>query len=172
MLHTCLLRDIDNWPSWDTRHLVAWCIGACLLQGIRWIMNREEEHGLTIIQQSQKGYIDKVIQCIENGKPLLIENLPDDIDAVLDPVVGKMTMKRGQNLVVKIGDSEVDYDRNFRLYLQTKLSNPHYKPEIHAQVQQSFCRCLVFSLVNLQGHVISVTVSAVLNPWFWYSSAS
>jgi dynein heavy chain, axonemal len=105
------------------------------VQGIRWIKNREEPNGLTIIQQSQKGYIDKVISCIENGKPLLIENLPDDIDAVLDPVVGKMTMRRGQNLVVKIGDTEVDYDRNFRMYLQTKLANPHYKPEINAQVR-------------------------------------
>lgn len=105
------------------------------VQGIRWVINREEANGLTIIQQSQKGYIDKVISCIENGKALLIENLPDDIDAVLDPVVGKMTMRRGQNLVIKIGDNEVDYDRNFRLYLQTKLSNPHYKPEINAQVR-------------------------------------
>lgn len=108
------------------------------MQGIQWIINREEANGLTIIQQSQKGYIDKVIACIENGKPLLIENLPDDIDAVLDPVVGKLTMRRGQNLVVKIGDAEVDYDRNFRLYLQTKLANPHYKPEINAQVRLCF----------------------------------
>jgi dynein heavy chain, axonemal len=112
------------------------------VQGIRWIKNREGANDLTIIQQSQKGYIDKVIGCIENGKPLLIENLPDDIDAVLDPVVGKMTMRRGQNLVVKIGDNEVDYDRNFRLYLQTKLANPHYKPEINAQVQLVLCMLL------------------------------
>jgi dynein heavy chain, axonemal len=104
------------------------------IQGIRWVINREEANGLTIIQQSQKGYIDKVVSCIENGRPLLIENLPGDIDAVLDSVVGKQTMKRGQNLVIKIGDNEVEYDRNFRLYLQTKLSNPHYKPEINAQV--------------------------------------
>jgi hypothetical protein len=27
----------------------------------------------------------------------------------------------------------VEYDSNFRLYLQTKLANPHYKPEIAAQ---------------------------------------
>lgn len=38
--------------------------------------------------------------------------------------------KRGRNLVLKIGDTEVDYDPRFRLYLQTKLSNPHYKPEV------------------------------------------
>lgn len=39
-----------------------------------------------------------------------------------------------------IGDSEVEYDPNFRLYLQTKLSNPHYKPEIAAQTTLvNFC---------------------------------
>jgi ATP-binding dynein motor region len=55
------------------------------VQGIRWIKNREEANDLTIIQQSQKGYIDKVISCIENGKPLLIENLPDDNAAWTEP---------------------------------------------------------------------------------------
>lgn len=39
-----------------------------------------------------------------------------------------------------IGDNEVEYDSNFRLYLQTKLSNPHYKPEIAAQTTLlNFC---------------------------------
>ena len=30
------------------------------------------------------------------------------------------------------GGEEVDYDKNFRFFLQTKLQNPHYKPEIFA----------------------------------------
>ena len=29
-----------------------------------------------------------------------------------------------------LGDKEVDYDRNFRLYLNTKLSNPKYNPNV------------------------------------------
>lgn len=95
---------------------------------------------MLIIQQSQPKYIDKVVNCIENGLPLMLENLPEDIDAVLDPVIGKMTTKRGRNLVMKIGDNEVAYDGNFRLYLQTKLANPHYKPEINAQATLlNFC---------------------------------
>lgn len=77
------------------------------LQGIKWIMNRELPNGLVIIQQSQPKYIDKVINAIENGLPMLLENLPADIDAVLDPVVGKMTIRRGRNIVMKIGDNEV-----------------------------------------------------------------
>ncbi|KAF6251999.1 flagellar outer dynein arm heavy chain beta [Scenedesmus sp. NREL 46B-D3] len=83
------------------------------LQGIKWIKNREEANGLVILQQSQPKYIDKVLHCIENGIPLLFENLPIEIDAVLDPVLGKST---------------------------TKLSNPHYKPEIAAQTTLvNFC---------------------------------
>ena len=82
----------------------------------------------------------QVIYCIENGLPLLLENLPVDIDAVLDPVIGKATMKKGRNIVMKIGDNEVEYDSRFRLYLQTKLANPHYKPEINAQATLvNFC---------------------------------
>lgn len=35
--------------------------------------------------------------------------------------------------VVKIGEKEIDFNVNFRLILHTKLSNPHYKPEMQAQ---------------------------------------
>ena len=110
------------------------------LQGVKWIVNREEQNGLKIIQLSQNKYLDAVQNCIENGIPLLIENLPEDIDAVLDPVIGKQTIKRGRATLIKVGEKEVEYDPNFRLFLQTKLSNPHYKPEINAQATiVNFC---------------------------------
>jgi dynein heavy chain len=110
------------------------------LQGVKWIINREEQNGLKIIQLSQNKYLDAVQNCIENGIPLLIENLPEDIDAVLDPVIGKQTIKRGRATLIKVVEKEVEYDPNFRLFLQTKLSNPHYKPEINAQATiVNFC---------------------------------
>ena len=63
-----------------------------------------------------------------------------DIDAVLDPVIGKQTIKKGRNVIMKIGDAEVEYDDKFRLYLQTKLANPHFKPEVAAQTTLvNFC---------------------------------
>lgn len=34
---------------------------------------------------------------------------------------------------IKLGDKEVDYNPKFRLILQTKLANPHFKPEMQAQ---------------------------------------
>lgn len=42
-----------------------------------------------------------------------------------------------RSLFLKLGGEEVEYDPGFQLYLQTKLSNPHYKPEIAAQVRWS-----------------------------------
>ena len=65
--------------------------------------------------------------------PLLLESLPAELDAVLDPVLGKRTVKRGRALVMKVGDAEVECSPSFRLYLQTKLANPHYRPEVAAQ---------------------------------------
>lgn len=35
--------------------------------------------------------------------------------------------------MIKLGEEEVDFNQNFRLYLHTKLSNPHYAPEVQAE---------------------------------------
>ncbi|VVC42146.1 Hypothetical protein CINCED_3A009485 [Cinara cedri] len=55
----------------------------------------------------------------------------ENVDPVLDNVIGRNLIKKGR--VLKIGEKEIDYNPNFRLILHTKLSNPHYKPEMQAQ---------------------------------------
>lgn len=45
----------------------------------------------------------------------------------------RSTFRKGRNIYVKIGDKDVEYNKNFRLFLHTKLSNPHYPPEIQAE---------------------------------------
>lgn len=32
--------------------------------------------------------------------------------------------------MIKLGDKEIEYNPEFRFYITTKLSNPHYTPEI------------------------------------------
>ena len=36
--------------------------------------------------------------------------------------------------LIKLGDKEVEWDDNFRLYMTSKLSNPHYGPEVGGKV--------------------------------------
>ena len=50
----------------------------------------------------------------------------ESIDAILNPVISRATTKKGRRLFIKLGDSEVEFHPNFKLFLHTKLSNPHY----------------------------------------------
>jgi dynein heavy chain len=41
---------------------------------------------------------------------------------------------QGGRTMIRLGDTDVDYDDNFRFYVTTKLPNPHYLPEVCIQV--------------------------------------
>lgn len=59
-----------------------------------------------------------------------VKDILEELDPVLEPVLAKAFIKRGNQTLIKIGDKEVDYNVDFKLYLTTKLANPHYTPEI------------------------------------------
>ena len=63
----------------------------------------------------------------------MIDGIGQEIDAVLDPLLSRQFIKKGKMLLVKLGAEEVEVANSFKLYLQTKLINPHYKPETAAQ---------------------------------------
>ena len=121
----CLVCNSSRWPL----------IIDPQLQGIKWIKQKESapERNLQIVRLGQKDLIQKLEVALENGYSILIENLGEMIDAVIMPVIQRATIKRGTKLFIKLGDKEVDFHPNFRLYLHTKLSNPHYPPEIQAE---------------------------------------
>lgn len=62
---------------------------------------------------------------IETGKVIIFENLDENIDATITPVIGRNYIKRGGSKVLKIGDRELTVNPAFQLFLQSKLSNPH-----------------------------------------------
>jgi dynein heavy chain len=100
------------------------------LQGIKWIKTKYASN-LTIVRLGSRGYMDTIERAIANGEVVLIENIEESTDPVLDPLLGRNTIKKGR--AIKLGDKEIEYNPSFRLILQTKLANPHYKPEMQAQ---------------------------------------
>lgn len=72
--------------------------------------------------------------CVRMGQALMLEDLGESLDPALEPILAKSVVDVNGRKVIKIGDSEVDYDYNFKLYLVTKLPNPHYFPEICIKV--------------------------------------
>ena len=72
--------------------------------------------------------------CIQFGYPLLLENVGEELDPSLEPLLLKQVFKQGGVDMIKIGDSFIEYSKDFRFYITTKLRNPHYLPEVATKV--------------------------------------
>ena len=103
------------------------------LQGITWVREKEKANGLIVVRLDQKDMLRKLEMAIERGTPVLVENMGERIDAVLSPVIARQLIKKGFRQYLKLGDKEVEFNPKFKLYLHTKLSNPHYPPEVQAE---------------------------------------
>jgi dynein heavy chain len=105
-------------------------------QGIEWLINKaeDEKYEMPKIQvPGTKNWTKEVVRCVRDGLTLMIENAGEEFAPSLDPVLAKRYIQIGKRFVIKFDDEDLDVNDNFRLYIQTKLSNPHYRPEITAQ---------------------------------------
>lgn len=59
-----------------------------------------------------------------------MENIEEELDPSLEPVLGKQLQKKGAQYLLRLGDQDIPYSMEFKFYLTTKLPNPHYIPEI------------------------------------------
>jgi dynein heavy chain len=71
---------------------------------------------------------------LQEGYPLLIENIEEIVDPMLDPLLEKQIIRKGRNtMLIKISETEMDYDPKFKLYMTSRLANPHFSPELAAK---------------------------------------
>ncbi|CAF1577080.1 unnamed protein product [Rotaria sp. Silwood1] len=104
------------------------------LQGKSWIKNMERDNDILITTFNSKMFRQQLEDSISLGRPLLIEDVDEELDPILDHILEKNYFKIGLSLRVKVGDREVDVNHTFRLYITTKLANPTYSPEVCARV--------------------------------------
>ncbi|XP_022353638.1 dynein heavy chain 1, axonemal [Enhydra lutris kenyoni] len=103
-------------------------------QANKWIKNMEKENGLDVFKLSDRDFLRSMENAIRFGKPCLLENVGEELDPALEPVLLKQTYKQQGNIVLKLGDTVIPYHEDFRMYITTKLPNPHYTPEISTKV--------------------------------------
>ncbi|XP_046278077.1 dynein axonemal heavy chain 2 isoform X2 [Marmota monax] len=102
-------------------------------QALKWIKNMEGNQGLSVIDMQMSDYLRVLEKAIQFGQPVLLQNVQEYLDPTLNPVLNKSVTRIGGRLLMRIGDKEVEYNPNFRFYITTKLSNPHYSPETSAK---------------------------------------
>lgn len=90
-------------------------------------------HCLPLVLQ-KANFVRTIENAIQFGSPILLENVPESLDPVLEPVLLKQVVTVGGISTMRMGDNNVEYDPKFRLYISTKITNPHYPPELCVKV--------------------------------------
>jgi len=134
------------------------------LQGLNWIRNMESSSSsssssITVISSATPHWIKLLNKCVTNGTTCVIEGLNGSIDPILLPLVSKNVIRKGRSLFVTIGSEEVLYDSQFKLFLHTQSSNPHFSPEVAAQ-----CAIIDFTVtqVSLMSRILLKIIYALL----------
>eukprot|EP00775_Hariotina_reticulata_P006671 gene6671-6895_t len=100
----------------------------------KWIKNMEKDSRLLVMKLTDGNFLRTLENAIQFGKPVLLENVGEVLDASMEPLLAKQTFKQQGALCIKLGDAVVEYSDGFRFYITTKLRNPHYAPELCTKV--------------------------------------
>jgi dynein heavy chain len=93
-----------------------------------------EGDSLVVADAKDPTHLKKIEQGIIHGRKVLYLDVGEELDPVLDNVLNKSLVQVGRTLCVKIGDREVAYSTDFKLYITTRMGNPHYTPEVSTKV--------------------------------------
>jgi dynein heavy chain len=87
----------------------------------------------TIFTLAHPNLKEAIKRPLENGWPGLIENIENDVDPMFDPLLEKQFVQKGRKKIIKLADTDMDWDDKFRLYMTSRMANPLFSPELAAK---------------------------------------
>ena len=91
-------------------------------------------NGMDVVKLSDKNFLRTLENGVQFGRWVLLENILETLDAALEPILLQQKFKQGGQEMMKIGDNVIPYNDIFKFFMTTKLSNPHYAPEVQVKV--------------------------------------
>ncbi|KAL7701682.1 dynein heavy chain [Lotmaria passim] len=125
-------------------------------QALNWVRKRTEQQQNKVVQMNDRTFSNSLQEQLDQGRPLIVENMPEEVDTMLDPVLERQVVRSGRTLLMKINGEDMTYNENFSLFMTTKLPNPSFTPEL-------FAKCLVIdftvTMEGLEQQLLSQVVS-------------
>lgn len=81
----------------------------------------------------EANYVQQIELAVRAGQIILLEDVTENIDPALDPIIQKQLIKKGGRWVIKIKDKEIEYNDNFKIIMATRINNPNLSPELFAK---------------------------------------
>lgn len=108
-------------------------------QANKWIRNMHKKDKMGVLKFGKPTFLREITAAVNNGYPMLVEDVQEQLDPGLDPILMHSEfMGDGGIKQIKLGEAVIDYDEHFKLYMTSKLPNPHYAPEV----------CIKVTLIN------------------------
>lgn len=81
----------------------------------------------------EKNFLKILEKCLRFGLPVLIENV-EKLDPMMNSVLNKETFKVSGRILVRVGDQEIDFNKNFKMFMITKNSEAKFTPDLCSRV--------------------------------------
>nr|CCC89964.1 unnamed protein product [Trypanosoma congolense IL3000] len=101
------------------------------MQAVNWIKRQHKANSrFECASFSDSDFLKRLEFAIQYGNPFLFEGVDEFIDPIIDSVLDPQFREDSGQMVIRLGDKDVAWDPNFKLYLCTKLPNPEYPAEV------------------------------------------
>jgi dynein heavy chain len=126
------------------------------VQANEWIKSMENPNNLHVVKMTDDNFMDTIRKNIEIGNPVLLENLEEELDVTLEPLLSRNIYKISEAWYVNFGQDIVLFNPSFRFYLTTRYRKPRYSPDILNKIT-----IINFCLPNdaLQERLLNIVIS-------------
>lgn len=106
------------------------------MQANIWLKQTHKEDKLIVIKPTMdpKKMSSQLEASISVGNPVIFEDATETFDPMLDPLLAKQIEKKGSEMSIKFGEQLINFSPDFKFYITTKMSSPHYSPEVCVKV--------------------------------------